>query len=275
MEKKPAAKKPAPTKTTTTKKPAPAKAAGIVAPRAKPGVKPRVDYDRIEAGWRAGLLSPRQLAAAYTEATGEAVSHAAIIKHFTSRDVPRDLSAKIHAKAEAMVTQAMVTGEVTPNTKVPEKRIVEEGAMMVTEVRLSHRRDIHRARRLTNSLLDELEKQTDPDTLAMLEELGELLRREDDKGVDKKNDLYNKVISLGERSKNMKTLTESLQKLVDMERTAFGMDKEGEKKDDPLSSMLARIASGNSGGLKTVLHDPERNSTLSMHNQVVDDDDDD
>jgi len=45
--------------------------------------------------------------------------------------------------------------------------------------------------------------------------------------VDKKNDLYNRVISLGERSKTLKTLAESLQKLVDMERTAFGMDVKG------------------------------------------------
>ena len=39
-----------------------------------------VDYGRIEAGWRAGLLSPRQLAAIYTQETGDPVSHAAIIK---------------------------------------------------------------------------------------------------------------------------------------------------------------------------------------------------
>lgn len=52
-------------------------------------------------------------------------------------------------------------------------------------------------------------------------------------------------------------------------------EKDNEQKTDPLSSMLARIANGNSGGLKPVLHDPERNSTLSMQNKVVDDDDDD
>lgn len=51
-------------------------------------------------------------------------------------------------------------------------------------------------------------------------------------------------------------------------------EKDNEQKTDPLSSMLARIAGGNSGGLKPVLHDPERKSTLGMQNKVVDDDDD-
>lgn len=261
MEKKPAAKKPAQTKTTNAKKPAPAKAAGIVAPAA--------DWEKIELDYRAGIKTLRQIA------SENGISEGAIRKRAKRDDWTRDLSERIQEKAEQLVRKEAVRSLVRTESAVTERVLVEVNAQAVADVRLAHRKDIHRARRLTNSLLDELEKQTDPDTLAMLEELGELLRREDDKGVDKKNDLYNRVISLGERSKTLKTLAESLQKLVDMERTAFGMDKEGEKKDDPLSSMLARIANGNSGGLKPVLHDPERNSTLSMQNKVVDDDDDD
>jgi len=184
----------------------------------------RVDYDRIEAGWRAGLLSPRQLAAAYAEETGDKVSHTAIIKHFTSRDIPRDLAAKIHAKAEAMVTEAMVTGEVTPNTKIPEKRIVDEGATIVADVKLAHRRDIHRKRAIVGRLMDELERQIGPETAVLLDELGDMLRNPDDAGQDKLNDLYRKIISLPERAKTAKLLAETLRITVDMERQAFGMD---------------------------------------------------
>ena len=55
----------------------------------------------------------------------------------------------------------------------------------------------------------------------------------------------------------MKTLMESLQKLVDMERTAFGMDKEIDKKDDPLDALLNKI--NNIGSAVTpVLRDPAR-----------------
>lgn len=53
MEKKPAAKKPEQTKTTTTKKPAPDKAAGIVAP---------IDLEKIELDYRACIKTLRQIA---------------------------------------------------------------------------------------------------------------------------------------------------------------------------------------------------------------------
>lgn len=186
----------------------------------------KIDYDRIEPGWRAGLLSPHQLAAAYTEETGQKVSHAAIIKHFKKAGIARDLSSKINDRANAMVTEAMVTGKVTAKPSIPDAAIIEQGSVQVATVRLAHRKDIHRARSLTNALLDELEKQTDPDTLVLLDDLGELLRAPDANGMDKLNDIYQKVISLPERSKTLKVLTESLQKLVDMERQAFGMDKD-------------------------------------------------
>ena len=191
----------------------------------------KIDYDRIEPGWRAGLLSPHQLAAIYTEETGQKVSHAAIIKHFKKSGIARDLSSKINDRANAMVTEAMVTGKVTSKPSIPDSSIIEQGSVQVATVKLAHRRDIHRARNLANALLDELEKQTDPITLALLADLGELLRNPDDKGMDKLNDLYHAIIALPERSKTMKVLVESLQKLVDMERTAFGMDAKGADDD--------------------------------------------
>ena len=191
----------------------------------------KIDYDRIEPGWRAGLLSPHQLAALYTEETGQKVSHAAIIKHFKKSGIARDLSSKINDRANAMVTEAMVTGKVASKPSIPDSSIIEQGSVQVATVKLAHRRDIHRARNLANALLDELEKQTDPITLALLADLGELLRNPDDKGMDKLNDLYHAIIALPERSKTMKVLVESLQKLVDMERTAFGMDAKGADDD--------------------------------------------
>ena len=191
----------------------------------------KIDYDRIEPGWRAGLLSPHQLAALYTEETGQKVSHAAIIKHFKKSGIARDLSSKINDRANAMVTEAMVTGKVTSKPSIPDSSIIEQGSVQVATVKLAHRRDIHRARNLANALLDELEKQTDPITLALLTDLGDMLRNPDDKGMDKINDLYHAIIALPERSKTMKVLVESLQKLVDMERTAFGMDAKGADDD--------------------------------------------
>ncbi|WP_428991992.1 hypothetical protein [Delftia acidovorans] len=97
---------------------------------------------------------------------------------------------------------------------------MDANAQAVATIRLAHRRDIQRARKITNALLDELEQMADADTVAYLQELGEMLRSPDDNGMDKLNDLYQKVISLPERSKTMKVLAESLRIVVDMERQA-------------------------------------------------------
>lgn len=201
------------------------------------GARKRIDYDRIEAGWRAGIQSPRQLAAAYTEETGEKVSHAAIIKHFGDRGIPRDLSAKIQAKSDAMVTAAMVTGKVTPDTKIPEKRIVDEGATKVTEIRLGQRRDIQRARSLCLSLLEELELQTTrPELFEEIEQAlaerpaGEQLSSA---ARSKLLDGMNRAMSLAGRSSTMRSLAESLRLLVGLERQAWGIKDDAEGGDMP------------------------------------------
>lgn len=195
------------------------------APGGKPPSTKAVDWERIELDYRAGIKTLRQIAEEH------GISHVAINKRAKRDGWTRDLSAKIQSKAEELVTKELVTKTVTKETKMAERQVIEVAAQAVADVRLAHRRDIHRARSLANALLDELEKQTDPTTLALLNELGELLRNPDDKGMDKLNDLYHAIIALPERSKTMKVLVESLQKLVDMERTAFGMDAKGADDD--------------------------------------------
>lgn len=185
--------------------------------------KKTIDYERIEPDWRAGLKSPAQLAAEYTEATGTPVSRVAIIKHFEKLGVPRDLAAKIRAKAESLVAAAAVTGLVSPETKQRDSAIVEAGAVAAATVVLTQRADIRRARSLTMSLLAELEAQTG--NLPGLVELGVVLRNPSESGADRLNDIYRAVIALPERTKTMKALAESLRGLVGLEREAFGLDE--------------------------------------------------
>ena len=217
----------------------------------------KVDYERIEPAWRAGILSPRQLATQYTEATGEPVSHAAIVNHFKRAGIERDLGAKIKAKADAMVTQAMVTGKVTAKPLVSERQLIEDGATQIAGIRIDQRADIARAREVVNNLLGELEHQTGQENADLLAELGELMRKPDEKGQDKLNDLYQKIISLPGRAKTMKDLGESMRVLIGLERQAFGMDAAAPQDKDPLTSLLQRITSGNGSTFKPVQIDPE------------------
>lgn len=186
--------------------------------------KKETDWESIERDYRAGLLSVREIAAVY------GVSHVAIGKRAKRDDWSRDLAAKIKAKAEALVTTREVTNEVTVETKKTEREIIEANAEVIANIRLSHRKDISRSRNVCMKLLGELEASTD--NIELFEQLGELMRREDDKSQDKLNDLYHKVISMGGRTKTMKDLADSLKTLVGLERQAYGLDTDIKSLDD-------------------------------------------
>ena len=209
-------KKPAPRKTKQTPA-ATTKDAGVIAPvQAKP-----TDWERIELDYRAGIKTLRQIA------DENGISHTLVARKAKQQDWVRDLSAKINAKADAIVSKASVSSGVTMETPVAERQIVEANAQAVADVRLAHRDDIRRKRAIVARLMDELEAQVGPENAALLADLGELMRSPDDAGQDKLNDLYRKVVSLPERAKTAKTLAETLRITVDMERQAFGMDAKG------------------------------------------------
>ncbi len=93
----------------------------------------------------------------------------------------------------------------------------------VASVRLAHRKDIQRSRKIAMSLFDELEMMVGQENVKLLEMLGELMWSPDDKGNDKVNDLYMKIISMPGRVKSMKDLSDTLKTLTALERQAFGL----------------------------------------------------
>lgn len=192
------------------------------APGGKAPSTKAVDWERIELDYRAGAMSLREIAANHP-----GTNHVAIARRAKAEGWTRDLSERIKAKAEDLVTRAAVTADVTANRAVTEKQVVEANAQDQASVRLAHRKDIQRKRAIVLSLMDELEAQVGPENAALLADLGDMLRSPDENGQDKLNDLYRKIISLPERARTAKTLAETLRIAVDMERQAFGMDAKG------------------------------------------------
>lgn len=180
-----------------------------------PKTRKVVDWEALELQYRAGIRSLKDIGREFN------VSDAAIVKRAKRDGWERDLKAKIQAKADAKVSASLVSAEVRAQTKVAERIVVEANAEAVANVRLAHRVDIQRGRRLVLKLLAELEQQTDQ--VPELQELGEMMRKDDDKGQDRLNDIYRAVISLPERTKTMKALAEALRILVSLEREAFGI----------------------------------------------------
>lgn len=192
------------------------------------------DWERIEQLFRAGLLSVREIAAAC------GVSHTAINKRSKAEGWDRDLNAKIKAKADSLVSKREVSTKVSTETLATERGIVEANAEVIADIRMAHRTDIGRSRRLANKLLDELEALTDEQ--GTIKELIAQFKERDHEDGDAMADvlaLAQKMGALPSRTKTMKELAETLKTLVLLERQAYDLDtKSGGNDADELSKLM-------------------------------------
>lgn len=190
------------------------------------------DWERIELLYRAGLLSVREIAAS------QGITHGAINKRAKRDGWERDLKAKVKAKADALVSKSLVSTQVSTDTKLAERLEVDANAQVIANVRISHRTDIGRSRRLLNLLLDELEGLTEEQ--GTLKELIAQLKDEGEGGEGAEMSdvlaLANKMSSLPSRTKTMKDMAETLKTLVLLERQAYDLENAGS--DDPAAASL-------------------------------------
>ncbi|MBA6105678.1 hypothetical protein LU689_28295 [Pseudomonas asiatica] len=196
------------------------------------------DWEAIERAYRAGVLSVREIAAAHE------VSHTAINKRAKREGWDRDLKAKIKAKADALVSKREVSTEVSSKQAETEREIIELNAEVIANIRMAHRGDISRSRRLTNKLLDELESLTDEQ--GTIKELIDQLKDGDHEDGEAMADvlaLAKKMSALPARTKTMKELAETLKTLVALERQAYDLDvKQGGSEEDTLSKLMDELS---------------------------------
>ena len=171
-------------------------------------VKP--DWEKIEADYRAGVKTLRQIA----EENG--ISHVAVNKRAKRDGWERDLSKKIKAKADALVTKSAVTSSVT---KATEQEVVTANAEMRAAVQLAHRRDIPKKRELVDRLFAELSDITDNGEL--IEQVSSALAANDWKSLATS---IQKVCSWPSRVKGVNDLVSAYKSLIAMERQAFNID---------------------------------------------------
>lgn len=209
--------------TPTQKKAAPEQGGAAVPQRAP------VDWELIERHYRAGILSLREIA----KECG--VTEGAIRKRAKKDGWARDLTGKIQQRADDLVRKEAVRTPSTQLTPASEKEVVEANAELQYRIRMAHRQDIGRTRSLFAKLMDEVESQSD--NLEIFEKLGELLDESgtNERGTwvnDKLNEIYRKVISTPGRVDSAKKLTEILEKVVKLERQAFGLDDDAPAEEE-------------------------------------------
>lgn len=195
------------------------------------------DWELIESLYRAGVLSVREIA------TSQGVSHTAIQKKAKTGSWERDLKAKIKAKADSLVAKAEVATKVATEKLATEKGIVDGNAQVVADIRMAHRGDIGRNRRLALKMMEELEALTD--NRELFAQLSELIAGVEE-GEDGTSDAYEKMqqafrgaLSLPGRVKMSKDLSETLRVLIALERQAYGID-EGSS-EESYEDRLARL----------------------------------
>ncbi|MCT6518944.1 hypothetical protein GY03_16850 [Proteus vulgaris] len=176
----------------------------------------RPDWEAIESAYRAGVMSLREIASQHD------ITHGAINKRAKKEGWERNLKEKINQKAEALVSKREVSTKVSTEKTISERILIEANAEVIANVRMEHRGDIRRARELTNNLFDELSAECAD--VPALRDLGKLMFNPDDNGRDKLNEIYHSIISLPERVKSAKALSETLKNLVGLERQAYGLD---------------------------------------------------
>ncbi|MER1635824.1 hypothetical protein KC837_11215 [Enterobacter cloacae] len=188
------------------------------------------DWEAIETAYRAGVMSLREIASQH------GISEGAIRKRAKRYDWSRDLNAKIQQKADDLVRKQEVRKQVRNESTLTERVLIEATAEVIATVRMEHRGDIRRARELTNTLFDELGAQCAD--VSALEQLGDIMFDPDDKGRDRLNEIYQKVISLPSRVKSMKDLSDSLKTLIGLEREAYSIENKAETKEVTHNVML-------------------------------------
>lgn len=195
------------------------------------------DWEAIESAYRAGVMSLREIASQH------GISEGAIRKRAKRDEWSRDLNAKVKERADDLVRKAEVRKQVRSETALSERVLIEATAEVISTVRMEHRGDIRRARTLANALFDELEAECAD--VKSLRKLGELMLDPDENGRDRLNELYHAIISMPERVKSMKALSETLKNLIGLERQAYSMD-EGEKDKvvDALSDLMDSLSQG-------------------------------
>lgn len=196
------------------------------------------DWELIETHYRAGVLSLREIAIACSGA-----NHVAIARRAKKFGWVQDLSAKIKAKANDLVTRQAVTEAVTASRAVSDRNVIEANAQAIADIRMAHRGDIGRNRRLALKMMEELEALTD--NRELFAQLSDLIAGVEE-GEDGTSDAYEKMqqafrgaLSLPGRVKMSKDLSETLRVLIALERQAYGID-EGSS-EESYEERLARL----------------------------------
>lgn len=200
-----------------------------------------VDWLIVEKDYRAGIKTLRQIADEH------GITHGAINKRAKRDGWDRDLSGKIQAKAESLVSKAVVSSEVSREKLATERQIVEANAHAVAHVDLTNRKDVLRGMDVSRQHIDELAALNDPAFRERLEWLGQIMDesgKDEETGravKDKVNELYRYIIDMPGRVKMAKEVAAAVGVYVPMMRKIYKLDADANSAASSVEDMLRKL----------------------------------
>lgn len=188
-------------------------------------VKAKTDWQAVERDYRTGNFTLRELA------TKHGPSHQAIAKQAKVKGWSQDLSVAIKQATNAKLVQDLVAKEVAKGGQEVANTVLV-AAEVNKDVILGHRAGLKRITSIKSKLLDQIEQAAA--SLPELEDVIEMLRKPDENGIDRANDMMRKAMARGSLVDDLKKLTEVDERVRKGEREAFGLDDDkGDDKGGP------------------------------------------
>lgn len=199
--------------------------------------KTTVDWEAVERDYRAGVMSLREIGDCH------GCTHTAVRNKAKELGWTRDLNAKIKAKADALVSKAVVSAELSAERAASEQQTIDANAQAISQIRLAHRADIRAARELSLKMLAELQGvHARPDLIEALQEAlagdpDEVDPDERKRRVQQMKDALHRIASLPGQVSALKALSDTLKTLIELERKAWGLDDPDGGADRPPPAM--------------------------------------
>lgn len=228
--------------------------------------KVEVDWDEIERLYRADLRTFAQLASDF------GVADSTVRRRAKKGGWKRDLKNRIKERTNQIVQERAVQSLASDQVERDDQTI-EDNAQAMANVRLSHRQDIRTARQISMTLFDDLQAQLGTENRQRLEDLFIAALKQE--SVDASAlEAYERVISLPTHVRVMKDLSDTMTKLVTLERQAYGLDDVDSSPADALTTLLHSIANNNGNAFGVVKADPAYEDESASNSIGVSGDDD-
>jgi hypothetical protein len=201
--------------------------------------KKAIDWEQIKLDYRCSAKPLRLIAKEH------GITHGAITQRAKKEEWPRDLDAKIRAKAKSKLSKSALSKELSAKAVVSESRVVEANAELQYQIQMEHRSGLSRLRSAKDKLLTHITSVIDNfDDLA---KVIEMVREPDDNGQDRANDKLKRAMDRSSVIDDLKKLAEIDEKVRKGEREAFGID-DADGGDNPVDSLLRKIYKERIGG---------------------------